>query len=64
MVLSHGTAIMPDMDDTPLDDLLSELEESDPADSPETADAIAAMLSELLDGEDGTGDGDEPETPS
>jgi len=48
------------MDHTPLDDLLTGLEAADPADAPETADAIAAALSEQLEEDDG----DEPETPS
>jgi hypothetical protein len=51
---------MPVMDDTPLDELLTELETADPAEAPEIADAIAADLSEMLE----TDDGDEPETPS
>ncbi len=60
MVLSHSPAIMPVMDDTPLDDLLTELEAKDPAESPDLADAIAATLSEQLEAEDGDGS----ETPS
>jgi hypothetical protein len=51
---------MESMDHTPLDDLLTGLEAADPADAPETADAIAAALSEQLEEDDG----DEPETPS
>lgn len=60
MVLSHNAAIMTPMDHTPLEDLLTGLEAADPADAPETADAIAAALSEQLDDDDG----DPPETPS
>lgn len=60
VILTHGAAIMPSMDDTPLDDLLTELEAADPAEAPETADAIASTLSEQLEADDG----DEPETPS
>ena len=60
MNLSPGPAIMPDMDHTPHDELLTELEAADPADAPEKADLIAAALSEQLEADDG----DEPETPS
>jgi len=58
--LSHCPAIMPDMDHTPHDEMLDELEAADPADAPEKADAIASALSEQLEREDG----DEPETSS
>lgn len=51
---------MPDMDHTPVDDLLAELEETDPAEAAEPADAIASALSEQLEAEDG----EEPETTS
>ena len=46
------------MDDTPVDDLASELEEADPAEAPEIADAIAAALGSELD----EGDDSAPET--
>lgn len=51
---------MPVMNDTPLDDLVTELESVDPADSPDKADAIALSLSDQLEAEDGDGS----ETPS
>lgn len=60
MVLSRYAAIMAPMDHTPIDDLLSELEASDPADAPDIADAIAVALSEELEAEDG----DPPATPA
>lgn len=37
------------MDDTQLDQLVSELESVDPADAPEVADAAVAELAEQLD---------------
>lgn len=37
------------MDDTQLDQLVSELEAADPADAPEIADAAVAGLAEQLD---------------
>jgi len=40
------------MDDTPMDDKLAGLEDADPADAPEVADAIAAELSVLLEAEE------------
>jgi hypothetical protein len=37
------------MDDTPMDEMLSELEDGDPADAPDLADAIADRLAEDLE---------------
>jgi hypothetical protein len=37
------------MDTTPLDSLLFALEEADPADAPDLADAVARVLGERLD---------------
>jgi|GEM_PF-1849660 len=37
------------MNDTPLDSLLRALEDADPADAPELADAVARVLGEWLD---------------
>lgn len=41
------------MDHTPIDRMLTDLEESDPAEAPDIADAAAAALAELLDEEEG-----------
>lgn len=49
---------MPAMDDTTLDQKLTDLESADPADAPDLADAIASTLSDLL--EDGEGDDTAP----
>jgi hypothetical protein len=40
---------MASMDDTPIEELVSELEAADPADAPEVADAVAAELARRLD---------------
>lgn len=40
------------MDHTPIDDLLSELEDTDPAEAPPVADEIARRLSTQLDRDD------------
>lgn len=50
--LSVAEGIMPRMDDTSLDRLVSDLEEADPADAPDIADAIAVELADQLDGPD------------
>lgn len=40
------------MDHKPIDDLVTELEASDPADAPPVADAVAGRLAAELDDED------------
>jgi hypothetical protein len=40
------------MDDTPVDSLLSDLEESDSADAPDVADAVADRLTQALEDEE------------
>ena len=37
------------MDTTPLDSMLRALEDADPADAPELADAVARLLGDFLD---------------
>jgi len=57
--LSAGAGIMPLMDDTPVDALISELESADPADAPGLADAVAETLAAALE-PDGEGTGPAP----
>jgi hypothetical protein len=47
--LSLTRGIMDAMDDTQLDQLVSELESADPADAPEVADTAVAELAKQLD---------------
>lgn len=44
---------MQPMDDTPIDELLSELEAADPAEAPPIADRLTDALSAQLEEEDG-----------
>lgn len=47
---------MPVMDDTPVDSLLTALEEADPAEAAELADAVAERLGSALAAEDAGAD--------
>jgi hypothetical protein len=47
--LSADAGIMPRMDDTPVDQILTELEAADAADAPDLADSIAEALAHDLD---------------
>ena len=47
--LSASAGIMPLMDDTPLDSLLSELASADPAEAPDLADKLSEALTEALE---------------
>ena len=62
MVLWPGPAIMPVMDHTRIDDLLSELETADPAEAPDKANEIATLLSTDLETE--SSEGNPPEAPA
>ncbi len=47
--LSADAGIMPRMDDTPADPMITELENADAADAPDLADAMAETLARELD---------------
>jgi len=54
---------MAHMDDTPTDDLISQLKNVDPADSPDVADRVADELATELDGTESTeAEGSDPST--
>lgn len=56
---------MQPMDHTPIDDLLSDLEDADPAEAPPIADEIANALSDQLEEDDGDeDDGDDAAPPA
>ena len=54
---------MGDMDTTRIEELLSELETSDPAKAPDVADELAAALADQLDGA-GSTDSEPSEQPA
>jgi hypothetical protein len=48
------------MDDTRIDQLLTELESADPANAPDIADEVASSLSDELEADDGEPTGSPP----